>query len=198
MFGFTSKATEKLADRVRSHNPNQRTGDEASCRLRTDCKHMNFHAITIWTTLTALIASIIAPYVVAPFAYGLSPYQAFSTNSMVLFPILVVFAATILWLLSGSPLLVSYIIAKKLKSFVIPNLVLLVSTIAFCIYSVYSWIMAIAGGGCMSGLFVVSIASCSVLWMLPAWIVALKLNSWYTKKTVIPEIAEPHEATTAP
>ena len=138
---------------------------------------MNLRNVTIWTTGAILVASIIAPYIVAHFVYGLSPYNYHSSDSsLITVTLIVIFRSSFLWLFSGSPLLVSFIIARKLKPVEIPNLILFASSIGYVLWATLSWNWAINGGSCMDGLFVLYIVPGSLLFMLPAWFVALLLN----------------------
>jgi len=146
---------------------------------------MNLRNVTIWTTGVMLVATIIAPYIVAPYVHGLSPYGRYGTNITVIITAIIILRCLLLWLFTGSPLLVSFIIAIKLKLADGPNLILLASTIVYGIQAVYGWIMATSGGGCMAGMFVVYIAPGSLLFMIPAWIIVLRLNRHYATKTPV-------------
>ena len=132
---------------------------------------MNLRSVTIWTTGLMLIAPIIIPNVC------LSVMDSSRTNSST--PL---YDMTVLGLLSVSPMVVSFIVARRLK-YDIPALILLVSTITFCFLFVYSQCgyLADSGGNCMQALWLFT-PFVSLYWLIPTWIVVLLLNSYYVKK----------------
>ena len=131
---------------------------------------MNLRTITIWTTGVMLIATFIPIFYV--FIIEGFPSQVYFA----------IFSMSMLWLVSGSPMLVSFVIARMLKSAVIPNVILLMSTVAFGIWFAYMWSLVMpAPRGC-NAFIILYIALDSLWWMFPTWIFAWYLNSYYTKQ----------------
>jgi len=92
-----------------------------------------------------------------------------------------IFIFLMLWLTTGSPLVVSCVFSHILKH-PVSVAILLVSTIVYGIWFVYGWSQALDRFGCMNGLWLLCIAPTSLFWMLPAWILSWKINSHYVKK----------------
>ena len=133
-----------------------------------------------------LIVTILAPYTF------LFIGQPFTPNTpMIMNVLLVIFNCSMMWLFSGSPLALSFILAIYLKRN-ISNLILLVSTIAILPLFVYSYWQASEGGD--SGFWIFTPLA-SLYWMIPAWIIAVILNRRYVKKaTAISESQTESEA----
>ena len=128
---------------------------------------MNLRTVTIWTTGLALFLTMVLPI------------RCFWVGEGITFCLL-------LWLFSGSPLVVSLVIACKLKFVfgdklepaVAPNLVLLFSTIAYAIWYAYMLycVFTSCDGLAVFGLFGIAIFSLPV--MFPVWIIALILDAY--------------------
>ena len=88
-----------------------------------------------------------------------------------------------LWSCGGSPLVISFAIAKKVKHDT-ASLILLASTIVFGFWFLYNWHQAQDRSVCMSGLWLLYIAPWSLFFMLPAWITAYVLNRRYAKQSI--------------
>jgi hypothetical protein len=148
---------------------------------------MKLRTATIWTTWGMLLVTILAPYL-APAQNWEFGFQHTKISAMMIIPVIFyrlvssLLAAMFFLLLTGSPLVVSLILAKKLKPFVIPSLLLFVSTIAYGIWFVSIWSQATDDLCCMSGIFVLYIVPSSLPVMIPVWVLALVVNSYYTKK----------------
>ena len=142
---------------------------------------MNLRNVTIWTTGVMTAVSIATPIVF--FVYFLWRMEEFSDVNK-LFSLSGLIGLGCWWLFSGSPLLVSFLIALLVKKR-ISIVVLLVATTVYGILFACVWglmfifpapiVMILAGG--------IGIAMLPI--MLPAWIVALVLNSYYTKKPLV-------------
>jgi len=145
---------------------------------------MTLRTVTIWTTGAMLIGTIIAPYIASPFVYGLSIYGDIGSPAIpiLIMPFIIILRGLFLWLFSGSTLGVSFIIAVKLKH-AIPLFILLVSTVVYGFWYVYWWNMAMTGGSCMDGMFVLYIVPGSLLFLIPTWVITLLLDSRYVTKT---------------
>jgi len=143
--------------------------------------------VTIWTTgLMLLLTMIIILPVFERFGAG----DIFGD----------IFFASLLWFLSGSPLAVSFVVARKLGPTVIPNHILLISTIAYGAWYIYVLhdvftstykfaVFALFGIGCFA--FPV---------MFVAWVVSLYLDFHFNrdKEQKMNDEAENHEKTTEP
>jgi len=90
----------------------------------------------------------------------------------------------LIWLLSGSPMLVSLIIAVKSKHNFSLSL-LLVSTIAFAIWYGYVLYVSLSHTH-FPGLAIVVTGVMSLPVMIPAWITVLILNWRYTQTSATP------------
>jgi uncharacterized protein with PQ loop repeat len=88
-----------------------------------------------------------------------------------------------LGLLIGFPMIISTIIVPKLE-FNISVMILLVSTIAFGIWTIYAWYMQIFIYRSSPGIYLIPIFAIPV--MLPAWVAALLLNGLYAGKAAFP------------
>jgi hypothetical protein len=146
---------------------------------------MTIRNVTIATTLWLLIITIIAPYIVSPSVYGLSIYHGVKSTdyiTLITNPT-VMWGCLLLWLFTGSPLVVSLIIAVKVKH-TVPSLVLLVSTIGYALWYILSWSIAMNAGHCMAGMSVIAIAPCSLVLMIPVWIATVSVNSSCVKQTI--------------
>lgn len=140
---------------------------------------MNLHAVTIRTTLLLLIASIVVPNTCVLIAEGCSANFSTITASFTTIGN-ILFGMTVLWLFSGSPLLVSFFVARKMQ-YGASDLILLVSTVAYGILFVYSQFQYLVGsGGCMRAFWLMT-PFASLWWMIPAWIFASVLNSRHIK-----------------
>ena len=84
-----------------------------------------------------------------------------------------------LWLFSGTPLLVSFVLAIKLKH-KIPSVILLVSTIIYGVWFAFVHIQSIDQYMGALMFFFIGIVSLPV--MIPAWITAMTLDAHYAKK----------------
>ena len=134
---------------------------------------MNLRNVTIWTTGVMMILVAIVPAgLIALLGYG---------DAIV--------SSLILWLFSGTPLLVSFALAVKLE-YKISTIILLLSAIAYGL-----WFVQIASNvvsmvssthlNCNCGLellFFLTIGPLSLPVMLPVWITALVLNWRYAQK----------------
>ena len=147
---------------------------------------MTARDITIWTTGLILIATIIAPYIdvfVLPGGSGYSPVVTI---------FVVIYFCSMVWLFSGSPMAVTFLIARKLKHD-IPAAILLVSSIAYSVLFVYAQYQTFIGtGGDMVALWLFAPLG-SLWWMIPAWVLALILNRYYVKKAISNPETTPQE-----
>ena len=96
------------------------------------------------------------------------------------------FFMSMLWLVSGAPMLISFVIARKLKSATIPSVILLTLTVAFGLWFIfwfiYWWSLVIPDPRGCNGFIILGIGLGSLWWMLPTWIVVLVLNRCYAKR----------------
>ena len=147
---------------------------------------MNLRTITIWTTALMLIVAIFAPFLNLGRNFGGFAQLPIPIEMIIptIFGRLIISLGMAIFflLLTGSPLVVSLIIARKLKPFIVPNFILLVSTIVYAMLFSYWWSLATDGGSCMNGIFVCYIAPSSLPVMIPVWIIAVVLNRHYVKK----------------
>ena len=131
---------------------------------------MKLRNVTIWTTGLTLIASIIVPILLEFFFGGVVFWH-------------------ILWLTNGLPLFFSFLIAKKLEH-KIPVVILLVSIITYGIWYGFGILFAIIWHGMIDRsddilgiISLLSVCFLSLFALIPAWIIALILDSYYEKKT---------------
>ena len=141
---------------------------------------MNLRTITIWTTGLMIIVTFVVPSFCVFVTEGArTNFSTITMSAITIFNIL--YGMTLLWWFSGSPMAVSFIIARKLK-YDTPIFILFVSTIAYCFLFVYSQFQYLAAtGGCMSALWLLTPFS-SLFWLIPVWITAIMLNRRYAKK----------------
>ena len=133
---------------------------------------MNLRNVTIWTTGVMLIATFVPiMYVLVIEGFPSQLFEAFFFMSM-------------LWLVSGSPMLISFVIARRLKSATTPSVILLISTVAFGLWFIYWWSLVMPDPRGCNGFIILGIGLGSLWWMLPAWIIAMVLNAHYTKKSL--------------
>jgi len=92
-----------------------------------------------------------------------------------------IFIFLMLWLTTGSPLVVSCVFSHILKH-PVSVAILLVSTIVYGIWFVYGWYLALDPNCCMSAILLLYIAPGSLFWMIPAWIISWIINSHYVIK----------------
>jgi len=129
---------------------------------------MNLRNVTIWMTglmMIVMIAVLVMVFVILA--------KVPEVNAAILF-----------WLASGTPLLVSYFVARNLQ-YVIPTLILLFSTIAYGI--AYAWVLYLAffiDGMMLILLLYIGVASLSV--MIPAWTTAIVIELRHRKKKTEP------------
>ena len=143
---------------------------------------MNLRTVTIWTTGLMLSVTIVVAVSVA--------HNSYSSKGMGA----VMLATCAVWLFTGSPLAVSFIITCKSKR--IPPLVVILASII--IYGVfYGW-----GYTCMESEFaplsLVTANTCSLSVMIPAWIIVLLLNWRYVTKTPEPGMERSTAVSPAP
>ena len=150
---------------------------------------MNLRNMTIWTTGLLMLVPLVMPVVFMFPSWGVEDVE-----DLINVPILC-------WLFSGTPLLCSLVLAKKLK-YRISTVILLFTTIIYGIsfvamsLHVYS---AISAGGCGCGvirLFLVGPLSLPV--MIPAWMTAILLDNHYATKTPDPGTAASTPSSPAP
>ena len=135
---------------------------------------MNLRNVTIWTTGVMMVLTLLIP--VGVVACG----GIFNHNIDFYHNIDIVWLA---WLLSGTPLLVSFILVITLKH-KNSTVILLFSTIAYGAWFVY-WSVVVGihiGWDCYAHIGFYVIGPFSLPIMLPAWITALILNWRYAKK----------------
>ena len=118
---------------------------------------MNLRNVTIWTTGLALIGTIIFPYL-------LDDVSLFHPR---IFEI--IFSATLIWLLSGSPLLVSFVLAIMLRDKNSSD-ILLASTIFYGIC--YGLACCVALFEFMGTILLLGIGIMSLPVMIPVWVIA--------------------------
>ena len=129
---------------------------------------MNLRSVTIWTTGVALIGTIVFPYLLGDV----------SLFHPLLFEIIL--SCTLIWLLSGSPLLVSFFLAIMLRHKTSSE-ILLASTIFYGIC--YSLACCVALFEFMGTILLLGIGIMSLPVMIPVWISALRANAYNTPKT---------------
>ena len=124
-----------------------------------------------------LIGTIIIPF----FLLVCGGWQRASPKAFDVIDIIPIFIVIFgLWLLSGSPLLVSFIISKKLR-YTAPAIILLGSTILYAVWYAFILYLTFYAKDLTLTIVVVGLFSLPVL--IPAWIVALLLNAYYVKKS---------------
>ena len=127
---------------------------------------MNLRNVTIWTTGVMLVLTLLIPVGVIAYAEVFNHNIDFYHNTDIVW---------LTWLLSGTPLLVSFILAIKLKHKV-SSVILLVSTIVYAIWFTFlSIAISMDTCGCAALVFFL-IGPLSLPVMLPVWITALILN----------------------
>ena len=115
-----------------------------------------------------MIATMIVPCVAHPF-----PFEQ-------------IVEVSFLWLASGFPLAISLVLAKTLRSNN-SSIILLVSTIAYGIW--YICVLPTVFFKYLGALALLFVGVLALPVMIPAWIAALWLNSYYVKKTPDPGTA---------
>jgi hypothetical protein len=113
-----------------------------------------------------------------------APYVYLFTKIFDMYPVILFFdfcVVGILWLSGSSPLVVSWILLRFQKHHV-SLIILLVSTIVYGVWYGYAWYLSFDRECCMSELWLLYIAPISLYWMVPAWILAWSINSFYVKK----------------
>jgi hypothetical protein len=128
---------------------------------------MNLRKVTIWTTGVMLIATLILP---CRF-FTIAPVQSFGTMQTFSF----------VWLTSGSPLVVSFILAKVLK-YHISSIIILASTIAYSIW--YICVLPTVFFEDFGVLVLLCVAILSLPVMIPAWIAAIVIEIRHRRKNV--------------
>ena len=119
---------------------------------------MNLRNVAIWTTGVMLVGTTVLPLWIASFE-SKDIFSAFG----------------IIWLLSGSPILISFVLAKTLER-TISTIILLCSTITYAIWYVYWLHFIFFSGQDLAMMVILFIGIWSLPVMLPAWIVAYVLN----------------------
>jgi len=135
---------------------------------------MNLRTVTIRTTGMMLIVTISVPTILVT--------GYLEQNGVVG----TIFIITFLWLFTGSPLAISLVVARKLKSATVPNLILLISTIAYSIWYVFVFCRVFTDSDAQAGLGLLAIGIVALPAMIPAWVAALILNWFYATKTPDP------------
>ena len=138
---------------------------------------MNLRNVTIGTTAVVLFLTTAVPVLL--FCGGFLR----SGNDGTMASIVI---ATLLWLFSAPLLIVSLIVALKLK-YNSPVVVILVTTIVYGMIYVFGWSVQWFVTSRDTGIWFLGVLSLPV--MFPAWIAALWLNSYYVKKTPDPGTA---------
>ena len=147
---------------------------------------MNLRNVTIWTTGAMLIMTVVAIFATIFPLLIVSDFSTTEKSAEAIFGI--IYFGSVLWLLSGLPAAVSFVVARKLKAD-IPVIILLVSTTAYGFVFVYYWYRALKPDQLLGFLWYGHIVPISLWWMLPAWITALLVNRYYATKTPDPETA---------
>ncbi len=137
---------------------------------------MNLRTATIGTTTVMLIGTVVAPYILLQ--VGVFQPHGFAED---------IGFATGLWMFSGSPLLVSLVLALKLK-YDPSTVVLLVSTIAYGAWYIMVCYASFDGYLGILVLYAVGILSLPV--MIPAWVSA-GFMEWKAKSNTRPGTAAP-------
>jgi len=137
--------------------------------------------VTIRTTGLMLIGTIIIPF----FLLVCNGWQRASPHEFDVIDIIPTFIFSFIiafgiWLQSGSPLLVSFIISKKLRH-TTPAIILLGSTIYYAVWYAFILYLTFYAEDLTLTIVVVGLLSLPVL--IPAWIVVLLLNAYYVKKS---------------
>lgn len=123
-------------------------------------KHLR--TITIWMTGAMLMATVIIPCLL----WMTAPIQSSGTLATFSF----------VWFTSGSPLIVSFILAIKTRYY-ISSIILFVTTIAYSIC--YACALPTVFDGYLGSLILLFIGGLSLPVMIPAWITVWLLNSRY-------------------
>ena len=131
---------------------------------------MKIRNVAILMTWLLLLVTIVLPYI---FIFNKDDFSTdFASSIAMAFGYFV--SSSILWLATGSPLVVSLLIARKLK-FGFPAFLLLVSTIIFGYWCGYVYYDAFSTRS--SDFFMLPyIAMGSIFFMLPLWYIAWKIN----------------------
>ena len=123
---------------------------------------MNLRNVTIWTTGVMMLLVAVLP----------SVFLWWHDN---------IALALVVWVFSGSPLVISFVSAINVERH-LSLIILFVSTIAYCILYIFQWyaVLSSSDGLAVFGLFAIGIFASPV--MIPAWIAAYVLDRNYTKK----------------
>ena len=140
---------------------------------RNPIKTMNLRTVTIWTTGLTLIGTFIVPCV---YLFGNDGES--NLIDIICSPGIWLIWGT-MWFVTGSPLLVSQIIAVRLK-YEIPAFILLLSTIIYGCWFGYVHHQQFSAPGRWFVLPFIFVGS--LYFMLPAWFIAIMLNRRYAKR----------------
>ena len=122
---------------------------------------MNLRNVTIWATAVMMLLVLLVPA-------GILYYMGLSATDIIIVPLLI-------WPFSGTPLLASFLLARKLKH-TISTVILLFSTLAYSVwFAIMTAPIAMDTCGCAVFVFFV-IGPLSLPIMIPAWIVVRRLN----------------------
>ena len=132
---------------------------------------MSLRTVTIRTTAGGLFLTTTMPVLLF--------FGGFLRSSGIIASISI---AMLLWLFSAPPLIISFLVAKKLK-YGMPAIVILLTTIAYCILYVYGWCVQWFMTSRDTGIWALGILALPVMFL--AWCLALFLD-YYVKKTSDP------------
>ena len=145
---------------------------------------MTLCTVTFWTTLLLLLVTIAVPYVYLfdkdAFSMDFSTTLAsiMTVTDFILVAFVLVLCCSILWLLTGSPLLVSLLIARKLK-YAFPAFILLVSTIVYGLWFGFIFHQQFADS---SEFLLPYIVIGSIIFMLPTWCLSWRINACFVDR----------------
>lgn len=155
---------------------------------------MNLRSVTIWTTWLVMIGTLVAPY---PYLW-MQENRYFPMESWFVSLGRVVAKDLGMWLFYGSPLLVSWIIARRLKH-PFSQGILLLSVMGYGFCAAYAMYMVyVNNDGPEGGLFMFFAPMLALPWTIPIWIIALILNSYYVKNNPNPGTATSTSSSSAP
>ena len=147
---------------------------------------MNLRNVTIGTTGAILLLTVVAIFATSFPLLIVSDFSTTEKSAEAIF--VIIYFGSVLWLFSGLPAAVSFVVARKLKAD-IPAIILLASTTAYGFLFVYYGYRALKPDQLFGFLWYGHIVPISLWWMLPAWITALLVNRYYATKTPDPETA---------
>ena len=139
---------------------------------------MKLRTVTIWTNWLLLLVTVITPLVY------FHAYEFRMSEFTIKRLLAEVYIFLIIWVFTSSPLVISCGISSALKH-PVSLVILLISTIVYGFWFIFGWYLVFVHycGLGSHGISLFYIAPSSLYWMIPAWILAWKINSYHVKKT---------------